>query len=356
MISMIRICQVLLFVSLFLLTNRHCFAADPAPTAEELKKAHRQLQEDSESVQGKFRVYRVEKVLPDIFEMGPSQLALDLKSEGYLWRSKDRFRADYRTFRMVKGKIEETERSLAKDRKRIYEFSVSPSGIAADTMMIYELKAEEAKGALGHIEATYFHNLDSLWSSSGVSYIDFLREPGSKIILDNLNPAGARLSLLVPTRDKYSIGPELETDSPYPFKHVDIIPAKGMKHERRVEYTEQNGIVVPSRITTVSAFGGGNGYSEVVIFELEPLAENSPIDKDFDESSFKKSGKDCMVNHFKEPEPWIKRQYNSLRGNLTRLKGSLGGGNTYLLWLGATAVLLLLVWFVFFRKSGQALK
>jgi len=356
MLLMIRVCRVLMLVILVSSMSGNGFAAEPAPTVEELKQAHQQLQADSESVQGKFWIYRVEKILPDIFDKDPSVLAFDLKSEGYLWRSKERFRADYKTFSMVKGKLEETERSLARDGHRIYEFSVSRPGIAADTMMIYDLKAEEAKGAAGYIEATFFHNIDSLWGSSGVPLTDFLKEPGSKIVLDHSNPAGARLSLLVPTRDKYSLDVVLERQAPYAFKHVEITPAKGMKYEKRVEYTKQNGIVVPSRITTVSSFGSGRGYTEIVVFELEPLAESSPINKDFDESSFGDSGKQCMVNYYKKPEPWIKRQYNSLRSNFTRLKGSLGGGNTYLLWLGTTAVSVVLVWFVFFRKNGPSSK
>ncbi len=350
-----RKCQLLLLQTALLLNlNYYCSAGDSKPTLKKLKQAHQQLQKYSESVQGKFRTYRVEKIEPDAFEKTPEELGIPLKSEGYLWRSKERFRADYKTFSMVKGKMEETERSLARDSKRIYEFSVSRPGIAADSMMIYDLNAEEAKGALGHIEATYFHNLDSLWSSSGVPYTDFLKESGSKIVLDNSNPDGARLSLLVPTRDKISIDPELEMNSPYPFKHLATAPVKGMSFEKRVKYTAQNGIIVPSRITTVSSFGGGKGYTEIVIFELEPLAESSPINKDFDESSFGNSGKQCMVMRYKEPEPWIKRQFISLRGNITRLKGSLGGDNTYLLWLGAVAVSFLLVWFVFFRKSERS--
>ncbi len=352
MILKSRACRWLLLIALVSSMNGNGFAAEVAPTLEELKKGHQELQEYSESVQGKFWIYRVEKILPNIFEEDPSVLAFDLKSEGYLWRSKQRFRADYKTFNMVKGKMEETENSLARDSKRIYEFSVSTPHLSVDYLSIYDLKAEEAKLAMS-IDGRFIHHLDALWSSSGVPYTDFLKEPGSKLVLDRSNPAGVRLSMLVPTRDKISIDPEFEMSSPYPFKHLVTSPVKAMSFEKRVEYTEQNGIIVPSRITTVSSFGGGSGYSEVVIFELEPLAESSPINKDFDVTSFENSGKQCMVMYHKEPEPWIKRQYNFLHKQITRLTASAGSGNSYLLWLGVIAVSFLLIWFVFFRKNAR---
>lgn len=333
------------------ISGRYCFADDRPPTTKELKQAHQQLQKYSKSVQGKFWIYRADKLHPDVFEKHPSELGIPLINEGYLWRSENRFRADFKTFRIVSGKVVERDYSVARDSKRVYEYcGTAPKVIT--TLQICDLNTEQAKLPLSFIDNTFVHNLDSLWSSSGVSFTEMFQQPGSKIVLDSSRTDGSRLTLLIPTKDDHPAEVVLKTNTPYPFKSTLIIPNKRMRLERRVDSVTVDGLVLPSRIIDLADVGGDE-YTEVILFELEPLADHSPIETDFDSDSFKNMRSDYIVDYVKEPEGWLREQYNLIRGNLTLIAKSPGSYKTLFLWIGIVAVGLILVWFIFSRKRKQ---
>ncbi|MBL4884466.1 MAG: hypothetical protein JKY95_08015 [Planctomycetaceae bacterium] len=325
----------------------HCLAGDSHPTKKELEQAHQQLQKDSQSVQGKFWVYRVEKVHPDIFDKHPTELGMPLIREGYLWRSKDRFRADFNSSRLTIGG--DPDYSLAKDNQRVFEFSTAP-GDVVDSLLIYDLNTEEAKAPLSFIDSSFLHPLDSLWSSSGVPYTDMLQESGSKIIQDSSHPDGKKLSLLIPTHDANPLEVILASNSPHPIIRVVAKPKKGMRFERRIDFVTVDGQTLPSRITDLSSMPGSE-YTKVVLFELEPLAEHSPIDTDFEFHSFKDMSGNYFVNYTKEPDGWLTQKSNLIQSKLTAISKSPGGFQAYLPWIGIFITCIFFVWFVFIRKK-----
>jgi hypothetical protein len=279
-----------------------CVASD-APTVEQFRRDQDRLREMSRQIQGEFSVYRSLSAVPAALEEMPSKLDIPLVRSGKVWRSESRFRADYTSYSPEddSGTREETHHSVAYDGGKFYEFI---SGSNPDLGMLRVCDDGTAEAALiqGNIEKILYQPLDSLWKSAGnISYTDLLQRPGAKLVA-GITSLEDGFTLIVSAEDGSSGQFEFESTAYHPFGYFLTTAGAGeesVRVERRVYSGEQNDVVLPNRVVEVTAFGPGNGYTNVVVLDLEPLEAESPIARSITTSSFQDIGVGYQVYNFR---------------------------------------------------------
>lgn len=257
----IVVCGLCLFAAVWLR-----FVPDPVPDA--FVNGHEQLRDDSAAVEGEFVIYRIDKAMWDAFSKSPEELGMPVANAGYVWREPGRFRFDITEGGMQPGY------SVAAEGDVLYELDAPHPGVKR-TLRIHRRSSERGK----LVESFYTHSIarsiNALWSGGNMTYVDSAKRRDT--VLTSASAGG----YLLQSKDPAATGVKAEfaVSELHPFERTSAsytiggIPAKA---EIRVQSTEVDGILLPSRIVTVSDFGA-DSYTEVVIVRLKPLSEMSPI-------------------------------------------------------------------------------
>lgn len=335
-----------------------CKAAQP-PTIAELRQAHSQLRTDSIEVQGDFRVYRSETVILAALEKLPADIGIPLVRSGYVWRSAERFRVDYKLYRRDNGTVTEVQQAYAHDVAAVYELS---SGLDPDGGMLsaYNMNTPEGANSMASIKSIFYGPLDSLWSGGGGEPIlDVLQRPGTIIAPNKSRYLPGGFSLLVPpSRENNETQIEFEPTKNYPFGYLFSSVGEGsslIKIERRVVSVEKDGRVFPSRVVDVVSYGSKGGYTQVVMLDLEPLAADSPISVDITPASFQNLGFGYQVYDFREPgKEELAQRYERPTPIPAKSESTFRSYFLwYFLWINGFVILVLLAYVIFrYRKKS----
>jgi len=254
-------CGLCLFAAVWL-----WFVPDPVPDA--FVKGHEQLREDSAAVEGEFVIYRIKKAMWDAFSKSPEELGIPVEHAGYVWREPGRFRFDITEGGMQPGY------SVAAEGDVLYELDALYPGVER-TLRIHDRSSERGELVESFFTHSIARSIDYLWSGGDMTYVDAAKRRDT--VLTSTSSGG----YLLQSKDPAATGLKAEyaASELHPFERTSAsytIGGSSAKAENRVKSTEVDGLLLPSRIITVSDFGAYS-YTEVVILRLKPLSEKSPI-------------------------------------------------------------------------------
>lgn len=328
-----------------------CKAVEP-PTVAQFRLDHLELRRAVSNVQGDFHVFRSETVLPRALDELPSDLDIPLIRKGSLWRSTERFRADYRSFRPSSKVAKESQHSVARDGGKVYELS----SVAPDSGMlrVCDMDTPEAAVSMKFIEFMFYQPLDALWSGGGgTPFVDMLQRPDAKIVPNTQKLVGG-FSMLVTADDWSESRYEFESSKNHPLGYCfasDGGRDSLVKAERRVFSAEQQGEIFPTRVVNVVALGRNSGYTEVFIFDLKPLESRSPIASELTAASFQDLGTGYQVYNFRRSaKEEIAERYDA---PATPTASSVSKLRSYFLWLNGLLVLALLAYILYRRGRNK---
>lgn len=257
----IVVCGLCLFAAVWLR-----FVPDPVPDA--FVNGHEQLRDDSAAVEGEFVIYRIDKAMWDAFSKSPEELGMPVANAGYVWREPGRFRFDITEGGMQPGY------SVAAEGDVLYELDAPHPGVER-TLRIHDRSSE--RGEL--VESFYTHSIarsiDHLWSEGYMTYVDAAKRRDT--VLTSTSSGG----YLLQSKDPAATGLKAEyaASELHPFERTSAsytIGGVSAKGETRVESTEVDGLLLPSKIVSVVE-SPPNSYTEVVVLRLNPLSKKSPI-------------------------------------------------------------------------------
>jgi len=270
-------------------------AAD-APHVSEFVDGLSNVRTQGMDVQGSFRMYRADEVLPAALTGSLEELRIPLVRHGELWRQQNRFRATY----LQVGAVE-SRQSVALDESQAFEFS---SGIEPDQGVLRVMDAQSPEGAnsIRSIRSQFVEPLDALWSLNGVALADLLQRPDVAFQPSQTLPGGVGLVLSSETHGKTHYRLEFLPEPGRPFgsgtfEHEDA----GLKihAERRVQSEFRHGLLVPTRIVDVVTTGeSGTGYTSIVELDLQPLRPGSPVSRPIEPASFEDLGSGFQVYRY----------------------------------------------------------
>jgi len=312
------------------------------PTRQEIAESISKLRADSMNVQGEFKVYRIEKPIPQAFEKSPEQLGIPLVRQGVLWRNSERFRTEFTSFKNVDGETEETAKAFAYDEEFVYRFGGSGRPDAG-SLHIYTYHAPGVEAVRGSMDLVLWP-LDALWSSGGVGFDEMIQRPDVEIT--------SREDCAFCT--EYSDGTDYGRCEFAPSKNYPLVRAFASTTQNDVDFSldirvksvEKQGSIVPKKIVAIeSRLPGTGGYTQIIEFDLEPLQANSPVAEKIAEDSFRHLGHDYRVYRYTDSEraditAHHLRQVDSERPNATFRK--------YFLWING-AIILAIIGYVGFR-------
>lgn len=308
----------------------------------------------SQNVQGALRVFRAEIVMPEALERSPDDLGIPVIRDGYVWRSKDRFRADYKVYNPNSENSKISQQSLAMDGTTLFRYG-STDVIDIATLQIAEIGTQEATEIMKSIELMFHLPLDALWNT-GMPLVEILQRPHSRIAPNKTLPEG--YSLLMSDENGGDVQFELEARKYYPFGYARTSQSIGdslVKSERRVFSTEKDGSIFPVRIVDVVSFGADRGYTEVVELDLQPLQENSPIVNPITSSSFRNLGKEYQVYNYKQDDDvQISERIETAKPLAQVLSGPV---RSVLLWLNGIVIAILIAVILYrYRRHQKAMR
>lgn len=281
---------LLQFVTVSVLTGEGR-AAEP-PEIDELVQAHTELRAAVARVEGEFRIYRSEAVEPRAMEVAPAELGLPLKLSGVLWRDEGTFRADYTAYRQANGTTETLQHAIGVDDEAAYDFSEGKS--LHGMLQSCEKGTPEADGIIRSVQLQFLRYVDALWSiGSGTPVVDLLQRPDSRLVPDIRKGVMTGYSINVATGQGTEAVFTLNKAMPYPLKYSRGGPRDDLSFsvERKMFMTTNGKVKRPKRVVEVSRMGAANeGYTEVAVLELEPLARESPIANGITSASFRDIG------------------------------------------------------------------
>lgn len=242
------------------------FAPDSVPDA--FVKGHEQLKADSAAVEGEFVIYRIDKAMWDAFSKSPEELGIPVTNAGYVWREPGRFRFDITEGGMQPGY------SVAAEEDVLYELDAPHPGVER-TLRIHDRSSERGELVESFYDGRIAVSMNALWSGGDMTYVASAKRRDT--VLTSTSAGG----YLLQSKDPAATGVKAEfaASELHPFERTSAsytiggISAKG---EIRVESTDVDDLLLPSRIITVSDFGA-DSYTEVVVLRLKPLSKKSPI-------------------------------------------------------------------------------
>ncbi len=312
------LCLVTVVVAVFLIQEyrapiitRHFTVNDI--TVKELRAAHSVLKGYSQNIQGKFRVYRVEQLLPEALHKTPDEMQMNLSRSGTLWRSEARFRADYKSDKAGAEQV----CSVAEDSGYYYYFQGSSADDHAclyrcikgnnwswsyDAMFSHLLKRDKTLNAPEYLIAEsnindIKHGLDSLWSMGGKPVLNMLDYPESSLIATSDEPLKGGYSIWLSVD-----GDEMQIRLDPTHYHANGQTSTGNAYfsiKQHTFCTEKDGVIFPARIIQLVEITPGRGYTEITEFDLEPLQDNSPVSDDFTIHSFRNMGQTYQVYDYR---------------------------------------------------------
>jgi hypothetical protein len=246
------------------------------------------------------------------------------------------------------------QHSVAVDGQKVYEFS---SGLNPDGGMlrVLDLDTPEGATAMNFIQSAFYQPIDALWDSgAGVAYLDYLQRPGATLVPDSTEKLSGGFSIAI-TEEETNAQFEFASTNQHPFGYFVSSSEEGgmtIKAERRVFWTEKNGMLFPSRIANVVSIGPDSGYTEVVMLNLIPLERDSPIAGKITSSSFRNLGSGYQVYEFRKPgEETLAERY---RATADLPSKSENGFSTLFLWVNAIVIIALVALLLYKYRSKKA--
>ncbi|HMO83950.1 MAG TPA: hypothetical protein PKC18_03420 [Lacipirellulaceae bacterium] len=274
------------------------------PTAASLEQDHAQLRRDAIGIEGTITTYRSENAVPAALEEPWSVPDLPLLRTGRVWRSAERFRANYRAFHPPEtpaGGV--TMHSVAMDGDKAYQFS---SSMTSDSGMlrVCEQGTDEWQTARAFAARAFLDPLDALWASSGVAYAETLQRPETQVVPNQLEALRGGYALLMSVDDDNQGRCELAPTKHQPFAFSRVFSSSGEQEivaRRRVFSQVVEGRLLPRRVVDVIEFNrAGKGYTQVVDLDLAVLGDNSPIAGELNSASFRDLSFGYQVYTFRE--------------------------------------------------------
>jgi len=305
------------------------------PTRQEIAESISELRADSMNVQGEFKVYRIEKPIPQAFEKSPEQLGIPLVRQGVLWRNSERFRTEFTSFKNADPESGGAAKAFAYDEEFVYRFGGSGRPDAG-SLHIYTHDAPGVEAVRGSMDLVLWP-LDALWSSGGVGFDEMIQRPDVEVV----DCDGRAFCIEFP--DAEGDGRcEFARSKNYPLVRAFASARQNdvdFSFDQRIESVEKQGSIYPSRIVHVGT------YTQIIEFDLEPLQANSPVAVKIAEDSFRHLGHDYRVYRYTDSERaditgHHLRQVDSERPNATFRK--------YFLWING-AIILAIIGYVGFR-------
>lgn len=281
--------------------------AEP-PTAEAIQQGHKELQAAAERVQGRIRVFRIETPRPAALNNAETPDDIPLVLIGSLWRSRERFRANYRTVSPQKG-ASELRTSVAVDGDRFFELSPGlPS--TAGMLRVYEPGAADGAASRLFISSRFYEPIDSLWFKQIAA---LLHAKGTSV---ESSPRLAEGTLVKGLSEGTLVQLHMRNAAPHPLVLVSASTGSGdqrIRIERRIDSERRAGKWTPVRVVNVTSIGKVAGYTEITELTLAPLEAGSPVDGPITAASFRDMGFDYQVYLLEGNKPeQLKERYRAL--------------------------------------------
>jgi hypothetical protein len=340
----------ILVIQILIAANPSARAAE-LPTIDEITQESAAFREASSNVQGQYRIYREDKFHPEAFDKSPSEMGLPLTEHGDLWRSKERFRANFASLRHNPAEGE-NEFSVAIDGENCFQLSKGRNPDLA-VLHVYDIDSPQSKAVMTSIRLQYYAPLDALWSSGLETYAAFVRRSDAVLEPSQRFPGG--YSILISTDEGNKARCEFTGAKNHPFGFSSSVAEAGalkVKCERLVLSVEKDGIPFPSQITDVLQTGPDNGHTQIVVLDLEPLQDNSPIAQPITSDSFHNAGFEYQVyQHSGEDKVQFVERYNQNTPSPRQSSGNVPNNfRTILLWVIPCLIMALLALLIYRRK------
>ena len=281
--------------------------AEP-PTAEAIQGGHKELEAAAQRVQGRIRGFRIETPRPAALESAETPDDIPLVLIGSLWRSPERFRANYRTVSPQKG-ASELRNSVALDGDRGFELSPGLASTAG-MLRVYEPGAAEGAASRLFISSQFYESIDSLWFKQVAG---LLQARGTSV---EASPRLAEGTLVKGLSEGTLAQLHVRDAAPHPLVFVSASAGSGdqqIKIERRIDSKRHAGKWTPVRVVAVVSIGKIAGYTEITELTLTPLETGSPIDGPITAASFRDMGYDYQVYLLEGNKPeQLKERYRAL--------------------------------------------
>jgi hypothetical protein len=338
-------CVVTVFLLCSLVFGTAICEAAELPSVAELRQDSARLLEMSGTVQGSFRVFRSETVIPEALDKPPADLEIPLEMSGSLWRSKDRFRADYMLYQSEQG-TRQFQCAVAEADGRVYQLSC-PVDSQGGMLNVYDADSPGGAAVKNFIEHTFYEPLDSLSSHSQLAFVDWLQHPGTKLELSKKFPGGHALLSTSDEGGQARFDFEPARNRPFGYSlATEELGDMRVRLERRVFSIEKDGATYPSRFVDVAWLDKeGNGDTLVVILDLEPLQTNSPISSSINSASFRNLGVGYQVYHGIEIGGEIPAERFGMPQSLP--PNSASEPRSYFLWLNGALIVAVAAWVIY---------
>ncbi len=189
--------------------------------------------------------------------------------------------------------------------------------------------------------------VDSLWSSGGVAFTDYLQRPDTEIVPNDEDPLHGGILILIHD-DSGDIRFQLEDGTLKPIGYIRV-ETEMLTVERRVFSERRAHGLYPTRVVDLTTFQDGTGYTEVVDFDLAPLEPESPVSKPFSADSFRNPGSGYQVYRLmREGEELAERVEGPGTSNTSGL-AVRDGSRSWFLWAN-TAVIAAIVLVILARR------
>lgn len=269
-------------------------ADNAVPSVNDIVAAHEELRICCREIRGEITIYRDESPHWEVISQQTGPVSVPLDYTGSFWLSGDRFRADYVFPHLGRNR----NAAVAMDSSQIFEFDVGfpddPDNLGA--LRIYKLGVPEAVRPKLHVDACFYHYIDSLWSNSGVPFTNYLQDPNTRISSSEGDPCADGFSVTA-SKDGEEVAYRFTKD--YAFAHTRV-EQDAITIERRVFSKVTPHGVYPTRIIDVVDPKGGGGYTEVIDLNISPLEPDSTVADRFTVDSFRNYDTEFQVWRFDE--------------------------------------------------------
>lgn len=269
-----------------------------SPSGQDVIVGHEELKQASHSIEGTFKVFRLDEPIETNNLAKLDEADLPLLSEGELWRMGSNFRLKFRRYSQSDQHNAPELISLASTEFAAYEYISSSDGSPA-MLRISGPNTSEYKTVRDIASNVVLSRIDILWNYGNISISSLLQRPDAQL---QLTPDYVKIDVqLEPqARSVYHLDKTLHY-ALIEASNTTIVDETVMSMMVKIVNNGNNSQLLPTRI--IETFSGieGLGYCELAVLELGALADPNQL-QNLSADSFRDMGETFQTYEIHENE------------------------------------------------------